>query len=281
MRAPSAEFCSRAAWVVWLTYSLAITAGLVLLGPWMQPVRRGTANDFWETACGIELDSTPRNEWGGAAYCVDENWVAYDWPHMHGSDIYYVPMAEARPRFEAATRALAARQVSGADSRFVKGYEQWRAKPADRQTMESLLDCQRDALHEAANARGIHALSYLVSVEQLFWQRWRRARWYWANFIFEWFFLTGLGLFALWPVIRNSNLYRWAAHVSLLPLLFLLPTYLGYATTSFTSGARAAAYSIRSWCASFTAEGRTSSMAGCSAVCRKYWSPCPLPKGPG
>ncbi len=65
--------------------------------------------------------------------------------------------------------------------------------------------------------------------------RWVRNKWYWANIAFEWLFLSGLVLFAAWPLLRAKGWITWAIHLALLPLLFMLPVYLGYATFSFTS----------------------------------------------
>src|SRR5439155_6303289 len=65
--------------------------------------------------------------------------------------------------------------------------------------------------------------------------RWARSKWYWANVTFEWLFFSGLVLFAVWPLLYGKSWWRWAVHLGFLPMLFMLPVYLGYATYSFTS----------------------------------------------
>ena len=70
---------------------------------------------------------------------------------------------------------------------------------------------------------------------EAFYERWHRAKWYWANLFFEWVFLSGLVLLLLWPVLNRVGAARWAAHYAAAPILFMLPVYLGYATFTFTS----------------------------------------------
>jgi len=65
--------------------------------------------------------------------------------------------------------------------------------------------------------------------------RWERNKWYWANISFEWLFLSGLVLFAMWPLLWRKSSLRWAVHLGLIPMLFMLPTYLGYARYTFSS----------------------------------------------
>jgi hypothetical protein len=77
--------------------------------------------------------------------------------------------------------------------------------------------------------------SYRRSEEQFVDQRWDRSKWYWANIVFEWIFLSGLVLFATWPMRGDKGWRSWAVHLGFLPILFMMPAYLGYATLTFTS----------------------------------------------
>jgi hypothetical protein len=42
-------------------------------------------------------------------------------------------------------------------------------------------------------------------------------------------------VFAAWPWLRGAGPARWAVHLGLVPLLFFLPYWLGYAQLTFTS----------------------------------------------
>ena len=65
---------------------------------------------------------------------------------------------------------------------------------------------------------------------------WAQGKWYWFNVVFEWLYLSGLVLFAVWPVRGNKEGWKgFAIHLGALPMLFMLPAYLGYATLSFSS----------------------------------------------
>jgi hypothetical protein len=60
-------------------------------------------------------------------------------------------------------------------------------------------------------------------------QWWEHARhWHW-NALGEFAYLFVLILFAAWPWLCNASPWRWGLHLGLLPALFLLPYWLGYA----------------------------------------------------
>ena len=42
-------------------------------------------------------------------------------------------------------------------------------------------------------------------------------------------------LFLFWPGIRNKSIIAWSIHICLIPMLLLLPYYLGYCSWTFTS----------------------------------------------
>lgn len=58
--------------------------------------------------------------------------------------------------------------------------------------------------------------------------------WHW-NVIGELCFFWALLLFAAWPWLRGLRPWQWALHAGLLPVLFLLPHWLGYAHWSYLS----------------------------------------------
>jgi hypothetical protein len=122
------------------------------------------------------------------------------------------------------------------DSPFVKGYVKWMSEGAESAgNVARLFNRMQHAQREAWGASNVSSLIVSIEEEHDFYERWRRLKWQWANYVFEWTFLTGLALFAVWPVLKGRSRYQLTAHLALLPLLFLLPTYLGYARYSFTS----------------------------------------------
>jgi hypothetical protein len=226
-----------ACWLFVCAVAFFVGIGLIALGRFMAPIRPGSPALFWLFACGVDLDATGRGNYipGGDAYVIDENWVAYDDRNLHGSELYFVAMPDVMARFDRVVAELEEKRQHGDESAFVQGYAEWRVQNPDSRDITKLVEITKNKFNERSAARGIRSLAYAVAQEQQFWQRWQRAKWYWANFVFEWVFLTGLALWTVWPGIRRRGPWIWAAHASTLPFLFWLPVFLGYASWSFTS----------------------------------------------
>ena len=201
----------------------------------MAPIRPGNSHAFWKLASGVSLTSEVDGGWGGEAYFVNETWAAYDASHLHGSDIYRVEVSDVSADFDAVVQALEAAAQRGEETPFIKGYVHWRDDAQQPRTPAALLSSIKQARNRRLFSQDVDLLAYSVANEQLFWRRWRQADWYWANILFEWSFFTGLAVFMVWPALGNHSALRWGLHGGALPLLFLLPMYLGYATLTFTS----------------------------------------------
>lgn len=224
-------------WLVVALVSVAVGIGLIALGPTMAPIRSGTPVLFWHFACGVDLDGTERGKYfpSGEAYVVDGDWAAYEERGLHRSWLYFASMPEAMQRFDEVVSELDRRLKQGDDSPFVQGYAAWREKNPNSRDPESLIVSIKAKLNERRATWGIDSLALAVAQEHQFWQRWPRAKWYWANFAFEWSYLTGLAVWTVWPGIRRRGPWSWAVHTAALPFLFWLPAFLGYASWSFTS----------------------------------------------
>ncbi|MCP4246915.1 MAG: hypothetical protein GY778_07685 [bacterium] len=166
---------------------------------------------------------------------MDEQWAAYDSQHFHGSIVHALPVTDALADFDAVVEALRRAHERGDDNAFVNGYVEWRDSDDEGNDAPALLESIKQVRQQDRFKRDIKFVAYALADDRQFWQRWRRADWYWANIVIEWAFLSGLVYFVLWPGIRNRSALRWATHFGLLPVLFLFPTYLGYATFTFTS----------------------------------------------
>ena len=236
-RVPIGDRFVQGCWVFAGVASIAVAIALIAFGPHMAPIRPGSPALFWHFASGVDLDGTGRGNYipSGDAYIIDDSWVAYEDRNLHGSELCYVSMRDAMARFDEVSADLNRTLKQGDDSPFVQGYAAWREKQPDSHDVGSLVASIKVKLNERRAARGIDSLAFAVSQEQQFWQRWPRAKWYWANFVFEWTFLTGLALWTVWPGIRRRGPSVWAAHAAALPFLFWLPAFLGYASWSFTS----------------------------------------------
>jgi hypothetical protein len=214
--------------------SLMVAVMLAILGPRMAPVQTGSPEVFWKLASGVDLREKTHPT-GGYAYFPDDGWAAYSLSHMHGSDLFRVREDEVLSHFESVKSALQAAADRNDDTPYVRGYNAWQARDRQYLTPARLLNELQRAQRESLAASDANSLTFAVIEEQYFWERWQRLSWYWANFVFEWAFLTGLALLIAWPGIHRLSHFRWAVHAGFFPLLFMSPIYLGYATYSLTS----------------------------------------------
>ncbi len=222
-------------WSVVVVVSLLSAVGIARLAPRMAPIRQGNSEAFWRIAAGVNLSGATDAGWGGEAYFVDDTWAAYDSAHMHGSEIYRVLRSDVSADFDAVVSLLRQSVENGEDAPVLQAFIKWRDNGEKLDGGAALLEQIKRERNRIVIEQDADLFAYRVASEQQFWQRWQRANWYWANMVFEWMFLTGITIFGLWPAIRCLSPWRWAVHVACLPLLFLLPVYLGYAIFSFTS----------------------------------------------
>ncbi len=213
--------------------SILIAFGLARLAPRMAPIKRGNAEELWEQAFHFQ----PRAFLGhGNVYKSREGWFLYDIQHFHGSDLYCVPESEVAATLDEVVKKM---RLSERNEEVYPhahaGFEKWSSCPdSSRQNAARLLaDIRQAQMEENKDDPGIYSL--LESEAWVTDVRWARSKWYWANIAFEWLLLSGLVVFAAWPALRNKGWRSWALHLGLLPMFFLLPVYLGYATFSFTS----------------------------------------------
>jgi len=173
---------------------------------------------------------------GGHVLYDESGWLVYDRNHLHGSDAFYVSTKEAAGRLRDALAAVEKVRESGLRSPAVEAVEKWKA---DGGRASGDLKRLVKEIQEAWRRRHIEKrpdlLPYYVDDEQSLAERWGRMKTYWAAIAFEWLFFIGLAAIALRPWARSLGPLGWGTHFALLPPLFMLPTYLGYSTFSFTS----------------------------------------------
>jgi ankyrin repeat protein len=115
------------------------------------------------------------------------------------------------------------------------GFENWLDVDPSHSDPTQLLKAIREARLERQRRWFPHVVPLLVADDRDFESRWRMTPRYPLNVLFEWVFLSGLVLFGFWPWLRRLKPWRWAVHIGLLPILLLMPAFLGYATFTFTS----------------------------------------------
>ncbi len=214
----------------------AVIGGLRFCEPYVRPISEGNSADFWCAACAVELDGAGGRGLRAHTYLPREGWFIYAITGMHGEYLYRVPEAEVLATFPTVLRELEAGRFARSREDVEAGYRDWLAGGGSTSDPAGLLRSIHTARplrswwHESEQGR-----AYLRERDEHFEERWEQAkRWRW-NIVGEFLFFTGLIFFAAWPWLRNSPPWRWGMHFALLPVLFCLPYWLGYACLAFTS----------------------------------------------
>lgn len=235
---------SRAAigWFCVGVVSLLIAVAVGVMAPSMAPIQPGTSAEFWECATTVRLPESSSKVYGHA-YGPLDGWYYYEVSgrdggfFMHGNPIHRVPEAEVVADFDRVVKLLQS-PPSGVEyrERVRAGYRKWNERPDNSAKGPTyLLSDLRRAREAELGVKDPSLVGYHYQKETQIEERHIRSRWYWSAIAFEWLFLSGLVLFAAWPALKGLGWKRWAIHLGLSPLLFMLPAFLGYATYSFTS----------------------------------------------
>lgn len=219
-----------------VSMTVAVGAGISLLAKFMAPIKEGTSGELWYVACNIALDPNDGHE-RGRQVVLRDGWFIYELPHIHGGDLFRVRESEAMKDFPRVIKQLDAKCTDADPNNcFVAGYMDWKAtEEVERDGVEGLLERIEQARASLVRSRFPEVDSYRDFERYILEKRLQQAKWYWANILFEFVLLSGLVWFAVWPIIKRKSSFHWALHLGLVPVLFMLPLYLGYATYTRTS----------------------------------------------
>lgn len=233
---------ARTCWWIVGYWSLLIAIGIALRAPYSWPYFEGESATFWDVA--VLVDITPYNDqddrgFSGGAEFKDDKWAVYEDGGMHGTLMYRVPIEDALADFDAVVTAVkeGAENEERADHFTGKAYKDWLAIDEAERTPEALVAQMKQAKLDAwLDDRSPGMIEFSLWIDDEFDKRWDRVGHFWFNIVFEWAHLSGLALFALWPLIKGWRPWVFGAYVACLPLLVMLPAYLGYATQSLLAG---------------------------------------------
>ena len=160
--------------------------------------------------------------------------------HMHGSNIYRVSVRDMTLHLDeyiAATRLAIKDRAEGVRHYMADAFERY---DKDRKPQEHDLDRLANAIDDAFAQKllersGLDSVLYHGMMRGIEWMRIRQAQHLWYQAVFEVLWLALLIWFLFWPAIKGMRARRWAIHAALLPMLYMLPLYLGYQQTSGTS----------------------------------------------
>jgi hypothetical protein len=211
-----------------------MSAGLIRLIPVMNPVQEKSPAEFWLLITGIDVGVEYPYRSFGRVHQPRNGWFIASAQGFHGSDLYCVRASQAAPLFpKVAERMRTA--PSGVLSPLVEqGYRNWARSGASPDDAAGFIDRLRETSAQRLQASSPKAAEEVRGEKELT-VRWERAERYYLNVVFELAFLNGLILFAAWPWLSGAGRRAWALHLAVLPSLFCLPWWLGYAPLTFTS----------------------------------------------
>lgn len=207
------------------------------------PLKSGNAREFWLEATGIDPIGDPRldrwNQSHSSAYLIEEGAaVIYsgkyqDADHNWRARLYVLPEREALEHFDIIRTRLAKNCAESMSLNLVcKAYaEANRSSDKDAAVVlgqflrQSRLEYARFANVETAD---LYWPNQVGAEEDEINRKWRSHQTHQVAWFFEWAFFTLAAIFVAWPSIVDASPVRWAIHWALLPLLLLLPFYLGY-----------------------------------------------------
>ena len=225
-----------------IVLTLAIFSALLALYRPMYPLKPGDSRDIWMSVADINLDHEFRHRRNMSIAEHDGKWV-YAFTGWDGPVVCEVPgtaMQDDLPRVEAYLGELSELDVR------VRGYRAWKSLRRPLSDDPSVLlnwieeVAVQQAGRDAPKLSDSHSLVHIATHDHyLADQIARTADFYPFNFACEFFYLSFLVWFALWPWIRNRSLLRILLHTAPLPLLFYLPLWLGYCIPTPITGAPA------------------------------------------
>jgi hypothetical protein len=230
---------NRRAWpwkvMVVLTVLIALGVALRWAGRSTYPVRDGTAAQFWLHATGIDLGVRNPERGIHHYYLPRDGWFIYYDQGFHGQFLRRVPAADAQALFPKVVERLRNAPPDVLRDDVETGFREWEQSGAGPNDAAGLLVKIREAWLDRLLRSDPSLYQYVLPEEDDFTDRWNRIQRFHWNLWFEFAFFTLVILVAAWPWLRNARRWQWAVHLALLPPLFCLPFWLGYAPLTFTS----------------------------------------------
>ena len=221
---------SRTSFIVAVSLTVLLLLTLSVLVRPMYPLARGTSAEFWAVSTGVDPGGAPA---GMDVGCIRGDGAYYSPASMDSRWIYWVPKSEVMRDFPAVLSELDKR--SAADDKPAAGYQRWKKLPSGTQDPNSLILCLQDeqTASMAMNPKlSPGSLSFAVEGRNWMLAQLQKADHYWANFVFEFLYLSAVLWFLFWPFIYKRSTARRIVHLMASPILLLLPAWLGYCDVS-------------------------------------------------
>jgi hypothetical protein len=216
----------------------ALAVGFVRsYGP-ASPVRDGLSEDLWYAATKIRLtEGRVHDKRLDALYEVKDGYFLYYRNDPKELIVYRVGLNDVQGDLTPMLQRIEAEPAATVEPWVKQGMRVWVAADPGRENAAELVQVTGRQQVQWLEKEQPSQLALVRIREVAVRDRWWRDRWYpWVT-AGEFLYLSGLILFAAWPLLRKTGPVSWAAHFGLVPVLLFLPFWLGYASGSFsTSG---------------------------------------------
>lgn len=206
------------------------------------PIPVGDAEDYWEFACGVELENFdgyfPYAYWTGIFPKFD-GWYFYYYQEHHGRHVYKVSK-KALAKCVLEVFSLLNKKITNTVQNHARE-DILVKKNTNRMTcLEIMVTVKQQSsgfIDKVSTIRGNELREGLRKNEMdNFIRQWKRAQRYWLSVLFEAIFLCFWWLFTFHSGVFGKFNRNISTRIALSPILLFLPHYLGYAPYLFTFG---------------------------------------------
>jgi hypothetical protein len=212
-----------------------IAACLLWFAHFLKPVEKGDAAEFWMNATQLDVGIQQYRPSMGGVYQPRDGWCIYYSQGFHGQTLYRVRTEKVATLFPKVVERLEKAPPGVLNQDVEQGYREWVRTGAGPNDVAGFLAKVRDVRLARIQNLDPRRYEYIRTEEDDFDDRWSRIGRYHWNLCFEFLFLSFLIGLVAWPWLRRSGRIRWAIHISVIPILFCLPYWLGYCPYTFTS----------------------------------------------
>jgi hypothetical protein len=170
-----------------------------------------------------------RWDWGHTQDCWPNGYCIYFDQQYHGQIVYRVPTESATADLPAVANVLDKRGEEEWPQDVKQGFLAWKHIAPPDNDVPHLLAEMRNVRLERLYREDRSRYEWYLDDEAKFEQRWERSQRFWLTVLFEFAWITGVIIFTAYPWLKRLGRLAWSVHLGLLPVLLMLPYYLGYA----------------------------------------------------
>ncbi len=203
------------------------------------PIPTGDAEDYWEFACGVELEKFdgyfPYAHWTGI-FPSKDGWYFYYYQEHHGRHVFKVTKQALIAKTNEVFTLLDKEILSTVQENT--RYDTLIAKNKRRENcleIKNDVNSGRGSFINEVSSTSSGSMDRANKIESFHYQ-WERAKVYWVTILFEAIFMPLWWLFSFHSGVFGRFNQSRSARLAFSPILLFAPHYLGYAPYLFSFG---------------------------------------------